>query len=101
MEHADVNTKAHWCAPAEAYPGVIKNGTNQPIIPSQLLFLEQTDHSPKKEDSSVEFCLVRISDCFRLSVKYNAVKFPFQVFVYSLFLYSYPFLFFLSLSRFP
>jgi len=48
MEHTDVNTKAHCCAAAEAYPWVIKNGTNQPIIPPQLLFLEQTDHSPKK-----------------------------------------------------
>lgn len=38
-EHADVNTKAHWCAPAEAYPGVIKKWNKSAHNPFSAIVL--------------------------------------------------------------
>ncbi len=66
MEHADVNTKAFWCAPAEAYPGVVKKWNKSAHNPFSAIVLgADWPLAKKKKDSSAEFCLVRISDSFQ------------------------------------
>ncbi len=102
MEHADVNTKAFWCAPAEAYPGVVKKWNKSAHNPFSAIVLGADWPLAKKRkilllNSALSEFQIAFNFC---EIQCCEISFP-GVGLQPVFLYSYPFLFFLSLTRFP